>query len=56
MKAIPKETLRVFDAENLLFALREIEALVTEFDIAREVLRPMTIAEIGAVTKDEDRF
>lgn len=56
MKAIPKEMLRVFDAENLLFALREIDALITEFNIARGVLRPMTIAEIGAVTRDEDRF
>ena len=56
MKAIPKEILRVFDTENLLFALREIDALITEFNIARGVLRPMTIAEIGAVTKDEDRF
>jgi hypothetical protein len=52
MKAIPKEMLRVFDTENLLFILREIDALINKFNIARGVLRPMTIAEIGAVTKD----
>jgi hypothetical protein len=56
MKAIPKEMLRVFDTENLLFILREIETLINKFNIARGVLRPMTIAEIGAVTKDGNRF
>ncbi|MBL0382247.1 MAG: hypothetical protein N839_0011970 [Desulfofustis sp. PB-SRB1] len=56
MKAIPKEMLRVFDTENLLFVLREIDALINQFNIARGVLHPMRIAEIGAVTKDEDRF
>jgi hypothetical protein len=51
IKAVPPETLRVFDIENLWFTLRENEAMITEFNIGRGVFRPMTTTEIRAITK-----
>jgi hypothetical protein len=51
IKAVPPETLRVFDIENLWFTLRENEAMITEFNTGRGVFRPMTITEVRAITK-----
>lgn len=52
LKEVPTNTLRIFDDEEKLWStLREIEALVTEFNVKRGVFRPMTISEIEAVLR-----
>lgn len=51
IKAVPQKTLRVFDIENLWVTLCENEAMITEFNRGRGVLRPLTTTEIKAITK-----
>ncbi|WP_172637468.1 hypothetical protein [Thioflavicoccus mobilis] len=51
IKAVPPETLRAFDIENLWLALCENEAMITEFNTGRGVFRPMTTTELKAITK-----
>jgi hypothetical protein len=55
IKSVPANSLRRFDADSLWNSLVEVEAMVTEFNVARGVLRPMTQAEMRAVSGEASK-
>lgn len=52
LAGVPRASLLHFDCEDLTAHLLELEAMITDFNIARRVFRPLTSSEVARLSGD----